>query len=57
MSEHNYYKTDVAECVKKSAYELLENDGRKQDRDMDYWLDAEKAVMAQIKEQYSKPLL
>ena len=36
---------------------MLENDGRKQSRDMDYWLDAEKAVMAQIKEQYSKPLL
>ena len=57
MGEHNCYKTDVAEGIKKNAYELLENDGRKQSRDMDYWLDAEKAVMAQIKEQYSKPLL
>ena len=54
MGEHNCYKTDVAECIKKNAYELLENDGRRQDCDTDYWIDAEKAVMTQIKEQYSK---
>lgn len=54
MGEHNCYKTGVAECIKKNAYKLLENDGYKQGRDMDYWLDAEKAVMAQIKKKYSK---
>ncbi|MDP2921362.1 MAG: DUF2934 domain-containing protein [Candidatus Omnitrophota bacterium] len=53
MDGHNYYKTGVAECIKKNAYESLENDGRRQGRDKDYWLDAEKAVMAQIREQYS----
>ena len=53
MGEHSYYKTNVAECIKKNAYELLENDGRKQGRNnMDYWLDVEKAIMAQIKKQY-----
>jgi hypothetical protein len=57
MNEHNYYKTDVAECIKKNTYESLEHDGRKQGRNMNYWLDVEKAVMAQIKEQYSKSIL
>ena len=49
MGEHNCYKTDVAECIKKKAYELWEKDGRRQGRDMDYWLIAEKTVKGKIK--------
>ena len=51
MGEHNCYKHDVAECIKKKAYELWEKDGRKPDRDLHYWLDAEKAVKVQAKKQ------
>ncbi|MFA5145634.1 MAG: DUF2934 domain-containing protein [Candidatus Omnitrophota bacterium] len=49
MGEHNCYKNDVQECIKKKAYELWEKDGRKQGRDMDHWLNAEKAVKIRIK--------
>ena len=49
MGEHNCYKKDVAECIKKKAYELWEKDGRKKGCDLHYWLDAEKAVKFQIK--------
>ena len=42
-------KKDVAECIKKKAYELWDKDGRKQGCDLNYWLKAEKAVKAQIK--------
>jgi len=49
MGEHNCYKKDEAECIKKKAYELWDKDGRKQGRDLNYWLNAEKAVKAQIK--------
>ncbi len=44
MGEHNRHKKDEAECVNKKAYELWEQDGRKQDHDLDYWLNAEKAL-------------
>ena len=54
MGGHNCYKTDVKECIKKKAYELWEKDGRKQGRDMDYWLNAEKAVKSQTKRYESK---
>ena len=37
-------KKDVADCIKKKAYELWEKDGRKQGCDMHYWLKAEKLV-------------
>ena len=49
MGEHNCYKSDLQECIKKKAYELWEKDGRKQGRDLQYWLNAEKAVKAQTK--------
>ena len=42
-------KKDMAECIKKKAYELWEKDGRKQGCDLSYWVKAEKAVKAQIK--------
>jgi hypothetical protein len=49
MGEHNCYKTNVAECIRKKAYELWEKDGRKQDHDLYYWLIAEKTVKGQTK--------
>ncbi len=50
MGEHNCYKGDVQECIKKKAYELWENDGCKPGRDQDYWLMAEKTVKVPSKE-------
>lgn len=44
MGEHNCYRTDETECIKEKAYELWEKGGRKQGRDLNYWLDAEKNV-------------
>ncbi len=49
MGEHNCYKKDEAECIRKKAYELWEQDGRKHGRDLNYWLHAEKAVKIKIK--------
>ena len=49
MGERNCCKKEVVECIKKKAYELWDKDGRKQGRDMDYWLNAEKVVKVQIK--------
>jgi hypothetical protein len=49
MGEHNCYHQDVKECVKRRAYELWEKDGRKQGRDIDYWLRAEKTVKVEVK--------
>ncbi len=49
MGEHNCYRKDEAECIKKEAYELWEKDGRKKGCDLHYWLKAEKAVKVQIK--------
>ena len=49
MGEHNCYKKYEGECIKKEAYGLWDRDGRKQGRDIDYWLQAEKTVRAQIK--------
>lgn len=51
MGGRHFYKAAMMEFIKKEAYESLENDERGQSSDMYYWLDAEKAVMAQIKEQ------
>jgi hypothetical protein len=48
MGEHNCYKNDESECIKKKAYELWDKDGRRQGRDLQYWLKAEKAVKTQI---------
>lgn len=49
MGEHNCFKTEESECIKKKAKELWEKDGCKQGRDLDYWLNAEKAVKIQTK--------
>ena len=49
MGEHNCYMNDAQGCIKKKAYELWEKEGRKNGRDMDYWLKAEKMVKAQVK--------
>ena len=49
MGEHNCYKTDAKECIKKKAYELWEKEGRKQGCDLNYWLIAEKTVKAPVK--------
>ena len=49
MGEHNCYKKDGAHCVQKKAHELWEKDGCKQGHDLDYWLNAEKAVNVHIK--------
>jgi len=49
MVEHNCYKHGEAECIKKKAYELWEHDGRKQGRDLEHWLNAEKIVKVKSK--------
>ena len=49
MGEHNCYKKDESACIQKKAHELWEKDGCQQGRDMDYWLNAEKAVKHHIK--------
>ncbi len=36
MGEHNCYKKNEEECIKKKAYELWENDGRKHVRGLHY---------------------
>ena len=38
---------DLTECIKVKAKKLWEKDGCKQDRDLDYWLQAEKVVKSQ----------
>ncbi|MGA2775361.1 MAG: DUF2934 domain-containing protein [Candidatus Omnitrophota bacterium] len=40
-------KAELTNCIKEKAKELWEKDGRKQDRDLDYWLQAEKIVKSQ----------
>ena len=49
MGEHNCYKNDAQECIRKKAYELWEKDGCKQGCDMDYWLIAEKHIKVRSK--------
>ncbi|MBU4376043.1 MAG: DUF2934 domain-containing protein [Candidatus Omnitrophica bacterium] len=44
-------KIDLTNLIREKAKELWEKDGRKQGRDMDYWLQAEKIVKAQAKKQ------
>ena len=39
---------DIAGCIKKKAYELWEKDGCLPGRDLDYWLNAEKAVNVEV---------
>lgn len=54
MGEHNCYKHGEAECIKKKAYELWEHDGRKQGRDLEHWLNAEKTVKVEAKNNIQK---
>ena len=49
MGEHNCYKSDVHECVKKKAYELWKKDGCKQGCELHYWLMAEATVKSAVK--------
>ena len=42
--ENKCNNTDLTNCIKQKAYELWKKDGCKQGHDMDYWLQAEKAV-------------
>ena len=49
MGEHNCYKTNVMERIEKKTYDFWVQRCRKQSRNMDYWLDVEKAIMTQIK--------
>ena len=42
-------KAELTNRIKEKAKELWEKDGRKQDRDLDYWLQAEKIVKSQPK--------
>jgi hypothetical protein len=44
MGEHNCYKKDMQECIKKKVRELWEKYGCKTGCDQDYWLKAEKCV-------------
>jgi len=42
-------KAELTNCIKVKAKELWERDGCKQDRDLDYWLQAEKIVKGHMK--------
>ena len=54
MGEHNCYKSDAQECIKKKAHELWEKNGRKPGRDLEYWLIAENTVKGKIKNKDQK---
>ena len=49
MDEHNCCKKSEAGRIKEKAKELWKKDGCKQGRDLEYWLQAEKAVKVKIK--------
>lgn len=42
-------RMELTNCIKEKAKALWEKDGRKQGRDLDYWLQAEKIVKGQMK--------
>lgn len=42
-------KTDLTSCIREKAHQLWEKDGRKQGRDLEYWLQAEKMLKSQNK--------
>jgi len=46
--EKKYEKKDCTTVIREKAHELWEKDGRRQGRDLDYWLRAEKIVKSQI---------
>ena len=42
-------KTDLTDRIRAKAKELWEKDGRKQGRDLDYWLQAERIIKSETK--------
>ncbi|MEW6535181.1 MAG: DUF2934 domain-containing protein [Candidatus Auribacterota bacterium] len=48
-------KKNEMECIEKKAYELWEKDGRQPGRELDYWLDAEKALKLTAKPKAKAP--
>ena len=38
----------LADMIRKEAYELYEKRGKKQDRDMDNWLEAERIIKQRV---------
>jgi hypothetical protein len=49
MGETNCCTTNETACIQKKAQELWEKGGQKQGHDLEYWLNAEKAVKKSIK--------
>jgi len=47
--KNKYEKAELTNYIKEKAKELWEQDGCKQGRDLDYWLQAEKIVKGQMK--------
>jgi hypothetical protein len=48
MGEHDFYKIEVMEGIKKKTYDFWVERCCKQNRDMDYWLNTEKTLFIQI---------
>jgi hypothetical protein len=49
MAKQNCSKKDKTETIKQKAYELWANDGRKDNCDLQYWLEAEQAINIKTK--------
>ena len=47
-TEMSMPQDQLADMIRKKAYELYEKRGKKQGRDMDNWLEAEKIVKQKI---------
>lgn len=47
-------KIDLTDYIRVKAEELWEKDGCKQDRDLDYWLQAENIIKSQMMKQFPK---
>jgi hypothetical protein len=52
MDGLNNCPSNEKECITKEARRLWEKEGRKQGRDLDYWLIAERAVKGSAKKSY-----
>ncbi len=48
MRRETETRQDLTNFIREKAKELWEKDGRKQGRDLDYWLQAEKIVKAKM---------
>lgn len=42
-------RAKLINCIKEKAKELWDKDGCKQDRDLEYWLQAEKIIKGKMK--------